>query len=63
MKPAAISAELQNSFDFLTQPMQIDSVGGRDGEMAIAALVNAERFDLVENVSRSSQRSVILISK
>lgn len=52
MKPAAISAELQKSFDFITQPMEIDNVGGRDGEMAIAALLNAERFDLLENVLR-----------
>ena len=52
MKPAAISAELQKSFDSLTKPMEIDNVGSTDGEMAIAALVNAERFDLVENVLR-----------
>lgn len=52
MKPAAIAAELQKTFDSLTQPMEIDSVGGSDGEIAIAALVNAERFDLVENVLR-----------
>src|ERR1044072_4141841 len=52
MKPAAISAELQKSFDSLTKPMEIDSVGGSDGETAIAALLNAERFDLVENVLR-----------
>jgi hypothetical protein len=52
MKAAAIPTELQKSFDSLTQPMEIDSVGGSDGEIAIAALVNAERFDLVENVLR-----------
>lgn len=52
MKPAVISAELQKSFDSLTKPMEIDNVGSTDGEMAIAALVNAERFDLVENVLR-----------
>jgi hypothetical protein len=50
MTRAAIPTESQKSFDSLTQPMEIDSVGGSDGEMAIAALVNAERFDLVENV-------------
>ena len=52
MKSAAIPAGLQKSFDSLTQPMEIDSVGGSNGEMAIAALINAERFDLVENVLR-----------
>ncbi len=52
LKSAAISAELQKSFDSLTQPMEIDNVGSSDGEMAITALVNAERFDLVENVLR-----------
>lgn len=52
MKLAAIPAELQKSFDYLTQPMEIDNVGSRDGETAIASLVNAERFDLVENVLR-----------
>jgi hypothetical protein len=52
MKPAAIPAELQKSFDSLTGPMEIDNVGSSDGEMAIAALVNTERFDLVENVLR-----------
>ena len=52
MKPVAIPAELQKPFDFLTQPMAIDNVGSSDGEMAIAALVNAERFDLMENVLR-----------
>lgn len=52
MKPAAVSAELQKSFDSLTQPMEIDYVGSGEGETAIAALVNAERFDLVENVLR-----------
>lgn len=52
MKPAAIPTELQKSFDSLTKPMEIDNVGSSDGKMAIAALVNAERFDLVENVLR-----------
>jgi hypothetical protein len=52
MQAAAIPSELQKSFDSLTQPMGIDSVGGSAGEMAIAALVNAERFDLLENVVR-----------
>ena len=52
MTPAVIPTELQKSFDSLIQPMEIDSVGGSDGEMAIAALVNAKRFDLVENVLR-----------
>src|SRR5262249_3419726 len=50
MRPAAISAEVQTSFHSLTEPMEIDCVGSPEGEMAIAALVNAERFDLVENV-------------
>lgn len=52
MKPAAIPAELQKSFDSLTGPMEIDNVGSSDGEMAVAALLNADRFDLVENVLR-----------
>lgn len=52
MKATAIPTELQKSFDLLTQPMEINSVGGSDGEMAIAALVNAERFDLMENLLR-----------
>jgi len=52
MKQVAIPAEFQKSFDSLTQPMEIDNVGSSDGEMAIAALVNAERFGLMENVLR-----------
>jgi len=52
LKTAVIPAELQKSYDSLTQPMEIDNVGSRDGQMAIAALVDAERFDLVENVLR-----------
>ena len=52
MKPAAVWAELQKSFDSLTQPMEIDCIGSGEGETAIAALVNAERFDLVESVLR-----------
>ena len=52
MKPAVIPAELQKPFDALIQPIGINSVGDSDGEKAIAALVNAERFDLVENVLR-----------
>jgi hypothetical protein len=42
MKAAAIPTELQKSFDSLTQPMEIHSVGGSDGELAIAALVNGD---------------------
>ena len=52
MKPTAIPAEFQKPFDSLTQPMEIENVGSSDGEMAIAALVNAGRFYLVENVLR-----------
>lgn len=52
MNAVQVPAELKKSFDSLTQPMEIDCVGGSDGETAIAALVKAERFDLLENVLR-----------
>ena len=52
MKQAEIPDELKKSFDYLTSPLECTAVGARDGEIAISALVNANRVDLIENVLR-----------
>jgi len=43
---------LKKAFDYLTSPIENWGVGGREGEIAIDALVNANRIDLIENVLR-----------
>ena len=50
MKGAEIPDELKKSFDYLTSPIEVRAIGGTDGEIAIDALVNANRVDLIENV-------------
>ena len=52
MKQAEVPDELKKSFDYLTSPLDCTALGGSDGEMAIAALVKANRVDLIENVLR-----------
>lgn len=52
MKQAEIPDELKKSFDYLTSPFECRAFGPVDGDMAIAALVNANRVDLIENVLR-----------
>jgi hypothetical protein len=50
MKPAEVPDELKKSFDYLTSPIGNRAIGDSDGEIAIDALLNAERVDLIENV-------------
>lgn len=52
MKPADIPEELKKSFDYLTSPIGVWAIGDKDGQIAIDALVNARRVDLIENVLR-----------
>ena len=52
MKQAEVPDELKKSFDYLTSPIEHREFGGREGESAIDALVNANRVDLIENVLR-----------
>jgi len=52
MKSAEIPDELKKSFDYLTSPIANRAFGDRDGEIAISALVQAQRVDLIENVLR-----------
>jgi hypothetical protein len=51
MKRVDVPNELKNSFDYLMSPLECRAFGTR-GHVAIAALVNAGRLDLVENVLR-----------
>ena len=52
MKQAEVPDELKKSFDYLTSPFECTAIGTREGEIAIDALVNANRVDLIENVLR-----------
>jgi hypothetical protein len=52
MKQAEVPDELKKSFDYLTSPFACRAFGPVDGHLAIAALVNANRIDLLENVLR-----------
>jgi len=49
MKRVDVPSELKNSFDYLMSALECRAFGTR-GHVAIAALVNAGRVDLVENV-------------
>jgi hypothetical protein len=51
-KQAAVPDELKKSFYYLTSPLECTAIGPTDGDMAIDALVNANRVDLIENVLR-----------
>lgn len=50
MKRAEIPDELKKSFEYLTSPIANRAIGDTDGEIAIEALVQAQRVDLIENV-------------
>lgn len=50
MKSVEIPDDLRKSFDYLTSPMENRAIGDTNGEIAIDALLNAKRFDLIENV-------------
>ena len=50
MKTADVPEELKKSFDYLTSPIGVWAIGDRHGKIAIDALVNAKRVDLIENV-------------
>jgi len=52
MKRAEVPDELKKAFDYLTSPIENWGVGSREGEIAIDALVNANRIDLIENILR-----------
>ena len=52
MKRAEIPDELKESFDYLTSPNGNRAIGDTNGEVAIDALVQAKRVDLIENVLR-----------
>ena len=52
MKRVDIPDDLKKSFDYLTSPIENRAIGDTDGEIAIDALVKAERVDLIENVLR-----------
>jgi len=52
MKQAEVPDELKKSFDYLTSPLECGAFGPAAGDVAIAALVNANRIDLLENVLR-----------
>ena len=52
MKQAEVPDELKTFFDYLTSPLECTAVDRSDGEMAIDALVKANRVDLIENVLR-----------
>jgi hypothetical protein len=50
MKSVEIPDDLRTSFDYLTSPIENRAIGDTNGEIAIAALLNASRVDLIENV-------------
>ena len=52
MKRADVPDELNKAFDYLTSPIGSRAIGDSDGEIAIDALVQAKRFDLIDNVLR-----------
>lgn len=52
MKRAEVPDELNKSFDYLISPIANRAIGDTDGEIAIDALVQAKRVDLIENVLR-----------
>ena len=52
MKRADVPDELNKAFDYLTSPIANRAIGDTDGEIAIDALVQAKRVDLIENVLR-----------
>jgi hypothetical protein len=52
MKRVEVTDELKKAFDYLTLPLENWGIGGTEGDMAIHALVNANRIDLIENVLR-----------
>lgn len=51
MKTAEIPDELKKPFDYLTSPEHCTAIG-REAEIAIEALANANRVDLIESVLR-----------
>ena len=56
MQQMKVPDELKKPYEYLTSPLDCTAFA-RDGHAAVAALVDAQRIDLVENVLRSSSPS------